>query len=214
MTEDWRAVVQVDGDGVVGELLERFRAGAVEHEATRRLGDRVVISHSDDRLFLYTASEDDARIAERVVRELLPRHDLRAVGSAVQRWHDVEEQWEDADAPLPHSEGEVAAEEERLEARERAESREAGVPQWEVRVTLPDAAAAREYAERLQGEGIPVARRSQHVMVGAESEADARALADRLQAGAPPGARFEVEGNGQPWWSALHPFAVFGGIAN
>ena len=100
MTDDWRVTVPYDGEGVIGELLEHVRAGAVEHDAAERLGDRVVISASGDLLFLYTATEEDARTAEGVVRDLLGRHDLVVKGETkLERWHPEEERWEDGARP-------------------------------------------------------------------------------------------------------------------
>lgn len=213
MRDDWRVTVPYDGEGVVGELLEHFRAGKVEHEAAQELGDRVVVSGSGDSLLLYAVSEEDARTAERVVRELLARHDLNVDGAtSIDRWHPEAEAWEDAATPLPGTPEQHAAERARLTEREQAESAEAGIPQWEVRVTLASETEARDFEERLLAEGMPVVRRAAHVMAGANTEEDAEALAERLQAEAPAGARFEVEGNGQTSWSALHPFAWFGGL--
>jgi hypothetical protein len=212
MTDDWRVTLPYDGEGVVGELLESFRAGEVEHEAAKRLGDRVVISHDGGELFLYAATEEDARTAERVVRELLGRFKLRGRRARIERWHPEAERWEPATVPLPSTDEERAAEHARLMETERAESRDAGVPGWEVRVTLRDGDAARSYAARLEAHGLEVVRRDRFVMAGAETEDDARALAERLRASAPDGASLEVEGTGQAWWSALHPFAVFGGL--
>jgi hypothetical protein len=216
MTDDWRVTVPYDGEGVVGELLEHFRAGEVEHEAAAELGDRVVVSGADDKLFLYAGSEEDARTAERVVRDLLARHELNIDGvTSVERWHPDEESWEDAAKPLPATADERAAEHARLNERERAESEDrGGVPQWEVRITLAGEAEAQAYEASLRDQGMPVMRRGSHIMAGANTEDDAAALAERLRPGAPAGARFEVEGSGQAAWSALHPFAWFGGLGN
>lgn len=213
MRDDWRVKVPYDGEGVVGELLEHFRAGEVEHEAAAELGDRVVVSGSGDHLLLYAGSEEDARTAERVVLGLLSEHDLNLDGAtSLERWHPEEEAWRDAAVPLPGTPAEHEAGRARRTERQREESEELGVPQWEVRVTLASETEARDYEERLQHEGMPVVRRAAHVMAGANTEEDAEALAARLKADAPAGARFEVEGNGQTWWSALHPFAWFGGL--
>ena len=58
---------------MIDELLGHVRAGRRRADAAERLGDRVVISASGERLLLYTATEEDARTAERVVRDLLGR---------------------------------------------------------------------------------------------------------------------------------------------
>jgi hypothetical protein len=81
-------------------------------------------------------------------------------------------------------------------------------------VTLPTHHDARTFAERLRAEGIPVNQRWRHLLVGANDEDDASALAERLRAEAPAGSEIHSEGNGLPYWQMLHPFAYLGGIAN
>jgi hypothetical protein len=212
MTDDFRIWITVDGDGVVGELLEGLRTGDAAREVEGKLGERVVVSHADDQLFLYTATHEDAEAAAAAVRPAIEHHKLRVVEQRLQRWHPEAEVWEDAERPLPATEAEREAEHAHLQAVEASESRETRLPQWEVRVTLPDAQAARDYAERLEGEGLYVVRRSEFVLAGANTEDEARGLADRLRDGAPEGARFEVEANGSAVWTAMHPFAIFGGL--
>jgi hypothetical protein len=212
MNDDYRVTIPVTGKGVVAELLEGFRAGEVEHEAAKALSGRVVISHDDDHVFLYAGNDADARTAEATVRPLLPRFALQGGPARFERWHPDEEQWEDMEAALPSTPEEEAVERTRRRELERSESAEAGYPEWEVRVELPNARAAKAFAAQLEREDLRVSRRSHYVLAGAPSEDDARALAERLGAEAPPGARLEVQGTGQEWWSAMHPFAVFGGL--
>ena len=57
----WRVTIPSTGTGGGGsKLLEHFRAGAVEHEAAKELGDRVAVSGGGGDLFLYAGSEADA----------------------------------------------------------------------------------------------------------------------------------------------------------
>jgi hypothetical protein len=212
MTEDFRVWITIDGDGVVGELLEGLRASDAAREVEGKLGDRVVVSHSHDQLFLYTATHGDAEAAAAAVRPAIEHHKLRVIEQRVQRWHPQAEDWEDATVPLPGSAEEQAAEHARVEADEALESRETRLPQWELRITLPDAAAAQQYQEQLERDGLHVTRRSEFVLAGTDTEDEARALADRLRASAPEGTRLEVEGNGNAVWTAMHPFAIFGGL--
>ena len=212
MTDDFRVYIRVDGHGLFGELLEGLRAGGVGREVSERLGDRVVVSHHGDELFLYTATEEDARTALEAVRPSLEEHELSVEEERVERWHPDAETWEDASVPLPTTEEQRAAEHAKLVEAEAAASEEAGVPQWEVRVTLAREEDARRYAQQLEEEGLRIVRRSRHVLAGARTEDEARELAERMRAGAPEGARFEVEGNGQAIWPVLHPFAIFGGL--
>jgi hypothetical protein len=212
VNDDFRMTIELHGEGRLDELLEGFRAGEVEYEASKGLSERVVVSHSDDALFLYADSAAEARAAEAAARALLPRFDLEGGASTLERWHPEAEEWEDASAPLPSTPAELEAERAERREAEREESEEAGHVEWEVRIALPHTSAARELAERLEGEGLRVQRRSHYVLAGAPSEDDARALAERLRAEAPAGAKLEVQGTGQEWWSVLHPFAVFGGL--
>lgn len=213
MNDDFRLTIELAGEhGRLDELLERVREGEVEYEASNRLSDRVVISHGDDRIFLYAGSADEARTAADAVVGLLPRFELEPGPTHLERWHPQGEEWEDADVPLPTTPAELEAEQAEVRERERAESAAAGHPEWEVRIELADADAARALEEQLEGEGLDVQRRSHYVLAGAPSEDDAKALAERLRAEAPPGARLEVQGTGQEWWAVLHPFSVFGGL--
>lgn len=214
MNDDFRLSLTLDGEGVLGELLETVRAGGVKHEAADALGDRVAISQDGDLLWLYAGTVEDARAAGEAVEGLAERHDLRvAARGALERWHPEEERWEDASVPLPESRAEHEIEHARHVRHERHHSERAGVPEWEVLVTLPDEGVAQRWVAELGASGMEhLLRRGRHVMAGAPSEDDARDLADVLRREAPEGAKLEVQGNGQSWWSSLHPFAVFGGL--
>jgi hypothetical protein len=213
VNDDFRLTIELAGEhGRLDELLERVREGEVEYEASNRLGDRVVVSRGDDRIFVYAGSAEEAQAAGAAVLPLLPRFNLAPGEPRLERWHPEAEEWRDGDAPLPTSPAEHAAEQAKARERERAESAAAGHPEWEVRIELGDADAARALEEQLEGEGLDVQRRSHYVLAGAPSEDDAKALAERLRAEAPPGARLEVQGTGQEWWAVLHPFSVFGGL--
>jgi hypothetical protein len=188
--------------------------GALEHghDAQGEL-PRVAVTHDHDHVFLYADSPDAAERTRAVVQDAMTRHGISGELS-VRRWHPLEERWEDAAAPLPASETERAAEHARLEDEETDESQRAGFPEWEVRVTLPTHQEARAFAERLRGEGIPVNQRWRHLLVGANDEDDAAALAERLRTEAPAGSEILTEGSGLPYWQMLHPFAYLGGMGN
>jgi hypothetical protein len=81
----------------------------------------VVVSRDGSRLFLYAATAEQSREAERVVRELVAADDLTAEFSTT-RWHPIEQAWEDAAAPLPVTSEEIAEERSRLEEAERHEA--------------------------------------------------------------------------------------------
>jgi hypothetical protein len=213
MNDDWRLTVDFDDEGNGAQLVERL--GALRLAATERrlLGDRVVVSRDGARVFLYAETEDELRRAEELVRGQLAEREAEAVVT-LERWHPVEQAWEDADVPLPESEADVRAERDRQQAREAAESEASGYAEWEVRVELPDHEATVELAERLEAEDVPVVRRSTYLLVGAANQDEASALAERLQREAPAGARVEVEPGGGMVWEVApqNPFAVFGGL--
>ena len=68
----------------------------------------------------------------------------------------------------------------------------------------------------LQAEGIPVLRRWRHLVVGANDEDQAKALAERLRVEAPEGSELVVEGSGvgpmNAYTRSQARFAWFGGL--
>ncbi len=213
MAEDWRITVDFDDEGDGTQLVEWLAARRFESEELERLGGRVAVSRDGPRVFLYADTEALARDADGIVRALLSSEG-RAATIALERWHPVEQDWEDAGIPLPQTDEEVDAERERQQAREAAESLESGHAEWEVRISLPSREATHHLADRLEAEGVPVTRRATFLLVGAVNEDEATALAERLRTEAPKGASVEVEPGGAMVWevSPRNPFAVFGGL--
>jgi hypothetical protein len=213
VAEDWRITIDFDDEGDGTQLVEWLAARRFESDELERLGGRVAVSRDGPRVFLYADTEELARDADGVVRALLSSEGRQAT-MALERWHPVEQDWKDAGVPLPETEEELRAERDRQQAREAAESLESGEAEWEVRVSLPSREATHELAERLEGEGIPVTRRSTFLLVGAVNQDEATALAERLRAEASGGATVEVEPGGAMVWeiSPRNPFAVFGGL--
>ncbi len=213
MADDWRLAVDFDDEGDGTQLVEWLAALRLESEERDRLGDRVVVSRDGPRVFLYADTEDVARESEAVVRR-----ELAARGSpfrlSFERWHPVEQAWRDADVPLPRTEGELEVERARQQEREAAESRASGHAEWEVRVELTTHEETEALADRLEAEGTPVVRRATFLLAGAANHDGALALAERLRAELPEGARVEVEPGGGMVWEVApqNPFAVFGGF--
>src|SRR4051794_20850189 len=194
VSEDWRVQVTLQDEGKVHGLVDELRDGRVAAKARERLGGAVGVSRDGAEIFLYARSQEHARRAEQVLREVLgSRADEASFEHA--RWHDVEERWEPWSAPLPQTAGEIAAEEQRRDQDERAQSAEAGAALWEVRAELPSREAAAALQERLEGEGVAVVRRHSYVLVGAASERDAETLRERLAGMVPAGSRVTAEGS-------------------
>ncbi|HSD77033.1 MAG TPA: hypothetical protein VLA98_06495 [Solirubrobacteraceae bacterium] len=211
MHDDWRAELDIEEHGGLHRLLESVREHRVAREARHRLGERVLVTVDAARVFGYAETREQAEEAARVLADLAAAQGLTASAS-VARWHPVAERWEAPDAPLPATPEAERSERGERDAREDAESRAAGVPQWEVRVELASREDTAALAERLEGEGLPVIRRSRFLVVGAADEDAAHALAQRLRDEAPPGARVVAEGAAGTAWDELHPFRVLGGL--
>jgi hypothetical protein len=192
MADDWRVTATLHEEGLVEQLLDRLHRHEIGDEVIERLGGRVAVSTGPSRVFVYTDSEGAAREAERILRDLRAAHDLDT-DLAVQRWHPVEERWEDAAVPLPQTEVEQQAEHERLQQDEAEDSQQTGLAEWEVRIELDSHHDAGEMADRLEAEGMDPVRRWKYVVVGANNEDEARALAERLRGEAPAGSTINVE---------------------
>ena len=165
----------------------------------RRLGQRVAVSADGPTVFLYAGTEDAAREAERVVREILAQRQLSAAFK-LDRWHPIEQEWEDAGEPLPQTAEQRKEEDERRVAEETEESEETGQTGYEVLIEVSSRHEAVELAQRLQSEGHPVIRRWRYVVLGAENEDEASDLAQAVQKEVPATASVQ---------SAPVPFAHF-----
>ena len=178
--DEWRVEVELDDEDAGYGLGERLRSRDIDDEARRRLGRRVVVSRDGSRLFLYAATEANAREAERVVRDLLAAERLTAK-VAVTQWHPIEEAWKDASIPLPRTDTEVEEERRRMEDEELREAADDGSFAWLVKVHLPSRAAAADLAAQLEEDGHPVHRLWRYLEVGAPTEERANELMDRLR---------------------------------
>jgi hypothetical protein len=201
--EEWRVEVDLDDPGHGFRLGERLRSLDLDDEARQRLGDRVIVTRDGSAMFMYAGSEQGAREAERVARQLLSAEGLTARIS-VTRWHADEDAWKDASVPLPETNEEHAIEHARGEAAAEREPPSAWEYHWEVRVDLPSLRDTLDFGGRLEDEGIDVKRRFKYLLVGAASEERADELADRIRSEAPAGSSVHVGVSG-----ATHPVFVF-----
>ena len=101
MADDWRATVTFSDAAHAEKAVQSVREHEID-DVRSRLGRRVAVSADGPNVFLSAATEDTAREADRVVRELLAKHQLTAE-FALDRWHPLEEDWVDASAPLPET---------------------------------------------------------------------------------------------------------------
>jgi hypothetical protein len=212
VADDWRLTATITDDDVQ-RLLAQLREHEVDDALRHRLGSAVAVSAGGNTVFAYADTSDAIHEAEGLIRALLAGLGINA-DIGIDRWHELEQSWEDESVPLPQTEAEREAERDRLEATEEAESQRSGRALWEVRLELASHGRTRELADSLEDEGLHVIRRWTFLLVGAESEDDARELADRLGSEAPDAA-IQVEPSGEmvAEVSPRNPFAVFGGLA-
>lgn len=214
MADDWRVTISLEEDEHANRILAALRERDVRQELRDELGGRVAVSTDGPNLFLYADTRRAAEAGERALREVLDEHHLHGE-PRLDRWHPIEERWEDAAVPEPRSETEREVEHERVESADTAESLSTGIAQWEVRVELASHKDAEELADELESEGSTVMRRSTYLLVSANDQDDAKTLAGRIEEIAPEGATVHVEPGSGVAWQLLpnNPFAIFGGLA-
>jgi hypothetical protein len=213
MADDWRVTIDFDDEGDGTQLAEWLAAVDLEGDERTSLGDRVIVSRDGPRVYLYADSAEPAREVLRTVSARIEQEGHAAVTS-LERWHPVEQVWKDDSVPMPDTPEELAAEHDRFQEREAAESAETGAAQWEVRIELGTHEETVALAERLESEGIPVVRRHTFLLAGAANEDDARQLAERIRGEASGSAKVEVEPGGGMVWEVAprNPFTFFGGL--
>ena len=208
---DWRVTITLADEEHAGHALrslrehrhEENRDQQVEDDIKQRLGRTVAAGAGENQIFLYAATEDTARQAEQAARDLLARRGLDATFT-LNRWHPIEEKWEDPSAAVPATDEQRQAEQRRLDDEETAESLASGVAQYQVRIELPTHREAVALADRLKAEGLPVIRRWKFMVVGTNNEDEANDLASRLKQEVPTDATVQAEHAG-----ALMPFIMF-----
>jgi hypothetical protein len=193
VNDDWRIRVDVAEEHAEG-LLERLGVdlGSEARTLAEELeGLRLLVSRDDETIFVYAGSAAEAEAARRMVEAELREAEIDARVGPIEHWLADEDRWDD-EPPQ-----EFGAEDEVLEQ---------GLAPWEVRVKTGSPREAEELARRLEDEGHGVLRRHAYLLVGASTEDEARALAERLHG--------QAEGSGELVWETLpqNPFVIFGGL--
>lgn len=200
MADDWRVTVTPHDKGNVRRAAKSLREHEVTSDISDRLGRRVAVSVDGPHVFLYAGTEDAAREAGRVVREVLARHQMLA-DIALDRWQPLKQEWVDAGAPVPEAAELRRAEHQRLMDEETRQSLAHGQAGWEVRVELPSHREAVALAERLRAQGRPVIRRWRYLILGTRNEDEASELAQAIKREAPAAASVST---------GMVPFAHYG----
>jgi hypothetical protein len=211
VSDDWRVSFELPKGARWHEIVERLQEDEVARAAH---GGAVALSYDHELLHAYGDTREAVDGVGAAIERALAQHGVEARRTLVERWHPEEERWEDAGVPLPSTPAEHQTEHSRLIAEEAVESTEPGGADWEVDAELPTRHAAVELAERLESEGLPLRRWWRVVRVGAATEDDARALAERIRAEAPPGTEVRWQGAAADAWAVVQPFPELGGLGN
>jgi hypothetical protein len=213
VNDDWRLQVDPRDPSHTQALTERLEARELEHDLSDAFHDRLIVTREDARVFLYAGSKEQAESARELLLSLAQQHGWE-LDLELKHWHPAAEDWEDPDKPLPADDGARVGEHEALIAAERKQVEATGRPEFEVRVDLPSHHDALQLVERLRSEGLLPVHRWKYVLVGATDEDNAKALAERIEAEAPPGSEVKAEGTWQAVYAErpANPFAILGGL--
>jgi hypothetical protein len=215
VADDFRVTIEFEDEGHVLPFGRLLSEREIEHELRDRLGEGVIVTRDGPHVYLYAGTRQQAAAAERAARDALAEQDEGGRVAAIERWHPIEDRWEDAEAGLPQSDAQVQAEEQRRRQDETEEAQEEGYAEWEVRIDLPSHRDAVEFAERLESQGIsPIVRRWKYILIGTPTEEEAQELAARLESEAPEGATVRAEPSAAVGWeiTSNNPFSIFGGF--
>jgi hypothetical protein len=213
MNDDWRLQIDTADPGQALLLVEGIDGPGAGHTLGTAFHDRVIVSREEQRVFLYSATREQAEAVREMAAKLASENGW-SPEMVLTHWHPVAEVWEDPDLPLPEDDAARAAEHAELVAAERREVEEGAPPQYEVRVDLPSHRDTVRFDEMLEAEGLPAVRRWKYLVVGAADEDTAKELAKRIEGEAPAGSKVTVEGNAKVVYDERppNPFAIFGGL--
>jgi hypothetical protein len=214
MDDDWRLQIDLDDDGVGGEVADHLRASEIEGELEHDLGNQVIVSHEGETIYLYAGERAQLDQIRGVVEKFLGSKGWQGK-LELRHWHKEAEEWEDPAAPEPTTAAEREAEHERLIEREDEETEErGGRAEFEVSAKFPTNREAHAFAEKLKAEGYEPVRRFHYLVVGAADEDAAKELAERIREEAPSDAEVKAEYSLNQLWRERppNPFFWLGGL--
>jgi hypothetical protein len=214
MGDDWRLQIGLFEHGHAHTLTEHLAAGKLGDDLEEKFGERLVVSSDPPNVFVYAGSRAQAEAAEGTIREVAAEHHWD-IEIQLTHWHPTAEDWEDPDKPLPTTDAERLAEHQALLAQEREDSDIRGYPEYEVRIECPSHHDTVKLDKRLHDEGFDTVRRWKYLLIGADDEDSANALAERLRGEAPQGSTVTAEASLRQTYDdepTRGSFAIFGGL--
>jgi hypothetical protein len=215
MNDDWRLQIDLEDEGISGKVADLMRSNELENELAFDLKDAVIVSHEGERIFVYAATREPLDLVRSKTGEFFDSKGWKGEFE-LRHWHPVADEWEDPDNPLPTTDAEKEAEHEQLIATEDAETAARhGRAEFEVSVKFPTHHEARDFAKKLEDEGLKPVRRWHYMVVGATDEDAAKELADRIRAEAPADAEVKAEYSLREIYDEQppNPFFFLGGLA-
>jgi hypothetical protein len=215
MDDDWRLQIDLEDEGAAGKVADLMRSNELEHELEVDLKGGVAVSHEGERIFLYAGTREPLDWVRDEVEKFLDPKGWKAE-IELRHWHKAAEEWEDPDQPLPSTAAEEEAEHEQLIETEHAEvAAHHGRAEFEVRIEFPSHGEARDFAKKLEDEGLEPVRRWHYMVVGAADEDAAQELAERIRAEAPADSKVTAEGSLKAAWDErpVNRFFWLGGLA-
>lgn len=215
MDDDWRLQIDLDDDGIAGNLADYLRAAELEHDLAVDIGRRVIVSNEGARIFLYAGDRDQLDRAQDAIQKYIDSKGWKAT-LELRHWHHEANEWEDPEKPLPTTAAEKAAEHEQLmETEDEETAARHGRAEFEVSVKFPSQHEARDFAKKLEEEGLRPVRRWHYMVVGAADEDAAKELAERIRAEAPDDAEVKAEYSLREIYDEQppNPFFFLGGLA-
>jgi hypothetical protein len=107
MADEYRVEVELKDAEHELTFWERLRSLDLDDHARKRLGGRVTITRDGSQMFMYASSEQDAREAEKTMRDLISDDELDADYSLTcwnaetQAWSNLDGSPEPAKGPEP-----------------------------------------------------------------------------------------------------------------
>ncbi len=166
----------------------------MRRDVSGQFKDCAIVTVDGDRMFVYTASRDQAEEAADAIEEEA-RTRAWPLTIDLRRWHPDAEEWKDPRVPMPSDVASKRKERDLLMERERQDTIARGYPEFEVRADLRSHHDAVLLADELREDGLPVVRRWRYLVLGAEDEDSAKSLADFIHQAAPDDAEVKVEGS-------------------
>jgi hypothetical protein len=177
--DEFRLLVEVDADGA----LE-----AAAKEIVDELGEEIGLHRADGGLMAYADTPEEARAAERRLRQELEKRGLAQLEPRIEHWSHDDQEWQDGDGnPAEPAEDEdyddTGSGDEGEDDDTGEETTDTG-PRTVV-VSLSHRHEAKQLAEELRNEGWHASSSWHHVEISTRSPEEAESLAAELEVRAP-----------------------------